>query len=145
MAEREAERVQRLSGKRDRPQQVRAVDVALLADERVAAQPCLYADLVALAGDEAHFDQRGLAIALDHAVLADRFLASRIARMRLFLNERLLIPHESIAPLARRGIWTAVHHGLIHARRFVPQELILERSMSRGVLGDHHEAGRVAI
>ena len=35
---------------------------------------------------------------LDHAVVADRFLAARVARVGLLLNQRALIPDEVIAP-----------------------------------------------
>ena len=103
VAERQPERVQRLARKRNRAQRVRPVDVALLADQRVPAQPRLDPDLVALAGHEAHLDQRRAAERFDHAVVADRFLAARIARVRLFLNQRLRVPDEVIAPRARRA------------------------------------------
>ena len=58
MRERETERVQRLTRKRDRPQLVRPVDVAPLADERVSAQPRLQANLIALPRFEPDFDER---------------------------------------------------------------------------------------
>ena len=103
MAERETTSVQRLSRERDRAQGVRTVDVAHLSDQRVAAQPCLNADLVALAGDEADLDQRRSRQRLEHPVVADRFLPARIARRRLLLNQRLQIPDQMIAPGAGRG------------------------------------------
>ena len=57
MPERQPLRVQRLARKRDGPQFVGTVDVAHLAHQRVAAQPRLNANLVALAGDEPDFDR----------------------------------------------------------------------------------------
>ena len=36
--------------------------------------------------------------AFDHAVVADRVLPARIARMRLFLNQRRLVPDKPITP-----------------------------------------------
>ena len=58
MQERQPMRVQRLALELDGAQRVGTVDVALLADERVPAQPGLDADLVAAAGLQPHFDQR---------------------------------------------------------------------------------------
>ena len=61
MVEAEPVRVQRLALEWNRAQRIRAVHVPLLSDERVPAQPRLNADLVALAGLQAHLDQRGVA------------------------------------------------------------------------------------
>ena len=101
MLECQAKGVERLPRKGNRAQRVRAIHVAPLADERVAAQPRLDADLVALPRLEAHLDQRRVAKRLDDAVVADGFGPLRIARMRFLLNERLAIPDEAIAPRAR--------------------------------------------
>jgi len=61
MAERETERVERLAAERDRARRPRIEDVALFTDEWIAAQAGLNADLIAPAGGQLHFDQRGLA------------------------------------------------------------------------------------
>ena len=78
--------MERLPRKRNRPQRVGSGRVALFADQRVPAQPRLDADLIALPvtrrTSTATRRQR-----LDDAVVADRFLAVRIARVGL-LNQR---------------------------------------------------------
>src|SRR2546422_9066921 len=110
MPDRQPVGVQRLPRECNRSEMIRSEDVPLLADEHVPAQPRLEANLVAPAGDQLDFDQRRAAESLDDAVLADGFLAARIARGRLLLYQRMLIPHEMIAP--RAGGWTPVagHH-----------------------------------
>src|SRR5689334_9757017 len=90
--------VQGLTGEGDRAELVGAVDVAALADQGVAAEAGLDADLVAAAGLEADFEARGVAEALDHLVVADRLLAAGVARMRFLLDERGRVPDEMIAP-----------------------------------------------
>ena len=57
MAKAQLPGMQRLTRKVDWPDLVGTVDIALLADQRVASESGLETDLVALAGDETHFDQ----------------------------------------------------------------------------------------
>ena len=80
MVEAELERVQRLPAEPDGPQDFRAVDVALLADQGVAAQPGLNPDLVAPPGPQPDLDQRRVAEGLDGAVVRDRLAAARDAQ-----------------------------------------------------------------
>src|SRR5690348_616618 len=101
MREREAVRVERLAWKRNRPELLRPVHVPLLAAEGVAAHPRLKANLVALAGDEPHFDERCRVEGFDEAVFADRFFAARIAWMRFLLHQRAPIPDQMVAPGSR--------------------------------------------
>src|SRR5215468_5758022 len=100
MREREPVRVQSLARKRNRPQRIGTVDVALLADERVAAQARLQTNLIAASRHELHFDQRRAVEGFDDAVPADRVLPLRIAWMRFLLNERAGVPDETVAPRA---------------------------------------------
>ena len=74
-----------------------------------------------------------------------RFLAARIARARLLLNERVLIPHEMIAPGPRRRIGMAVDDRAIHALRLVALELLLQPRLRVGALGEHDEPRGVAV
>src|SRR5687768_6199227 len=126
MVEREAPRMQRVALELDRTQRPGSEGVALLADERVAAEPRLNADLIAPPAVQPHFDQRRLAVPLADAVVADRFLRRGIARMRLLLDQRLLVPHQMIppAPFARRRM--AVDHGEVDALGLAAFELRLE-------------------
>src|SRR2546427_2018965 len=145
MPERQPVSVQRLPRERNRSEMIRPEDVPLLADEHVPAQPRLEANLVAPAGDQLDFDQRRAAESLDDAVLADSFLAARIARARLLLYQRMLIPHEMIAP--RAGGWTrvAVHHRTVDARRLVLLELFFQPRLRVGALREDDEARGVAV
>src|SRR5258707_2268650 len=122
--------MERLSRKRDRAQRVRPVDVTLLADQRVTTQPRLDADLIALAGDEPHFDQRRPRELFDHLVMADRLLALRVARVRFLLNQRFQVPDEVIAPDTGWRRRVAVHDRLIDALRLTTFELLLQRVLS---------------
>src|SRR3954452_9730903 len=88
--------VERLAREGDRPQRVWPVDVALLADQRVAAETRLDADLIALAGDERHLDERRGVERLDDAVMADRRLAARIARARFLLYQCFGVPDQRV-------------------------------------------------
>jgi len=140
MRERQPVRVQRLSWELDRPQRVGPVGVALLADERVPAQARLDPDLIPFAGHETDLDQGSLAQRLDQAVVRHRLVPARIARVRLFLHQRLQIPDEVIAP---RAFWRrrpAVHDGAIHAFRLVPQELFFQRLLRRFALRKQHQS-----
>src|SRR4051812_28693811 len=78
MAKCQTVRVQRLTRERDRPEIVGSVDITLLADEGVPAQPRLNPNLVAPPGDQRHLDQRRAGQPLDDAVAADRLLAARV-------------------------------------------------------------------
>src|SRR5437773_6813203 len=115
MPQRQPIRVQRLTRERDRSEMIRTEDVALLTDEHVPAQPRLKSNLVALARDQLHLDERGVAKSLDDAVVAHRFLAARIARARLLLYQRIPIPHEMIAPRAGGRTRVAVYHRTVDA------------------------------
>src|SRR5262245_19199284 len=145
MIERQAPRVERVTLELDRPQAFGPVRVALLADERVPAQPRLDPDLVAAPRLQPHFDERRVAEALDDAVVADRFLRARIARMRLLLDQRLLVPHQVIAPAPARGRRMTVDDGEVDALRFAALELRLEPRLRRRVLREDDEAGRVLV
>src|SRR5690349_5926326 len=68
VTERQPVRVQRMATELNRTKAVRSVDVALLADKCVAAQPRLNANLVATAGSELDFDQAGPAQRFDGPV-----------------------------------------------------------------------------
>ena len=145
MTERQPERVQRLSRKRDRAELLRPVDVALLADQGVAAQARLDADLIPFPRHELHFDHGRTRQLLDHAVMTDGFLAASIARVRLLLNQRSWIPDQMIAPRARQRRRVTVHDGLVDALRLMPFELRLQRRLRRGGFREQDETRRVAI
>ena len=53
-------RVQRLTGKFDRAELIRSIDIAALAYESMSTQSRLKTDLVAFARAQAYFDQRRL-------------------------------------------------------------------------------------
>ena len=84
-----------LTGKLNTSKILRAVDVALLAYERVPPEPGLKPDLVAAAGHEADLNQRGVVEGLEHLIVAARLARPRVARVRFFLDER--------SPGPRRG------------------------------------------
>src|SRR3954447_7413116 len=88
-----------LPGKVNESNILRSIDVPLLPHERVAAQPRLQPNLVAPAGHEADLDQGGVASKrFDDLVIAAGVARPRVVRMRLALNERLLVPDQVIAP-----------------------------------------------
>ena len=139
MAERQPEGVERLPRKRNRAEGVRPVDVALFADQRVAAQARLDPNLIPLSGHQAHLDQRRRLERLDHAVMADRFLAARVARVRFLLNQRLQIPDQVIAPRALGRRRVAVDDRPIDALGLMPLELLLQRRLRRFAFGEQHQ------
>src|SRR5437773_3503712 len=145
MVEREAICVKSLTLKLNRAKRFGPVYVPSLPNQRVAAKPGLNADLVALSRFKTHFDQGGGPKPLDHLIMTHSIGPSCVARMRLFLNERLLVPHEPVAPRSGRRIGMTVHHGPIHTFDRVPFELPFQAILSRRLLGEHHESGRVAI
>ena len=102
MFERQPVRVERLARKRNRPERVRPVRVALFADQRVASQPRLNADLIPPPRHQPHLDQRRALERLEHRVVADRLLAARIAGVGFLLNQRSVVPHQMVAPGAGR-------------------------------------------
>ena len=63
-----------------------------------APQARLKSDLISFAGREPDFDQAAGGESFDDLVFADRLHTLRIARVGLLLNQRLLIPHEVVAP-----------------------------------------------
>ena len=139
MIEREATGVQGLAGKRDGPQRVGPERVALLADERVPAQPRLNPDLVAPPGAKAHLDERRVAVGLEHAIVADRLAGPRVLRMRFFLDQRLRIPHEVIAPRPLGRVGPSVYHGPVDSLGLAPLELFLQRRLRPRILGEEDE------
>ena len=142
--ERELPGVQRLSRKRDAADR-RRVGVHLLPHQRMAAQLRLQPDLIALAGDQPHLDQRGAAQPLQHAVLAQRLLASGVARAGRALNQLVAIPDQMVAPAAGLRGQVAVHDRLIDPLRLATQELPFQVRERRAVLGEHHQARGIAI
>ena len=78
----------------------RRVGVHLLAHQRMAAQLRLQPDLIALARHQPDLHQRGAAQPLHHAVLAQRLLASGVARAGGALNQLLAVPDQVVAPAA---------------------------------------------
>src|SRR5687767_8511166 len=71
-----------------------ADDVATFAHERMAMQTCLQSNLIALAGVQPYFEERGVTKRLERSVAADGFLAVGVAAMGPLLNEGLVVPHE---------------------------------------------------
>jgi hypothetical protein len=145
MPEREAISVQRLPWKRNGPQCVRAVDVPALAHQGMAAQARLNPDLIPLPCLKLHLEERRVAELLDDAVVAHRFRALRIPRMRALLNQRLAIPDEVIAPRAIAGLGMAVDEREVDALRLAVNELLLQCLLRPRVLGKHHEPRGIAI
>ena len=105
--------------------QRRRIGVHLLAHQRMAAQLRLQPDLVALARHQPDLDQRGAPQPLHDAVLAQRLLASGVARAGGALNQLVAIPDQVVAPAAGLRRQVAVHDRLIDALRLAPQELRL--------------------
>src|ERR1044071_6787129 len=91
--------------------------VALLADQRMAAQPRLESNLVALARLQTNLDQRRTREALQHPVVADRLLRLRVTRMRLLLNECLLVPDKVVTPHAFSRLGLTIHDGPVNPFR----------------------------
>src|SRR5690242_12639180 len=98
MMEHETPRVQRLAFELDRPERLRSEDIALLADERVPAQPRLKTNLIPLPRLETNLDERSTGERLDRSVPADGLRSPWIGGMRFLLNERLVVPHETVPP-----------------------------------------------
>src|SRR5689334_1789513 len=140
MHEPEPRGVQRLPRKCDGPQRIGAEHVAPFSDERVSSQTRLQANLIALAGPQADFYQRGLDEVLEDAVLRNGLFRLRIAGVRLLLDERLPIPHEVVAPRAGRRFRVTVHDRPVDALRLAPPELVAETRLGRGVLREHNQA-----
>src|SRR5206468_10027779 len=138
-------RVQRLATKRDRPQVLGPERITPFPDERVTAEPCLDANLIATARDERYLDQRCRLELFDHPVVADRLLAARITRVGLLLDQRLVVPRQPITPRARRRMGMAVNDGPIHALGAVPLELIFQMLAGGRRPGEQHQPRRIAI
>src|SRR4051812_22343375 len=111
--EAQLECMQCLPPKRDRAQRVGPIDIPLLTHQRVTAEPCLDADLVSPPGAKTNFDERRTAEPFHRAEGADRLCPPRIARMRLLLNQGLVVPHQEIAPGPLRRVGDAVDHGSV--------------------------------
>ena len=120
---------------------LRSIDVPLLADQRVAAQPRLQADLVAPAGHEADLDQgRVHAECLNDLVVAAGFGGTRIVRVRLALDERFLIPDKVVAPGSSGRRRYAVYESEIDSFGLVAAKLILQSHLDIRPGGEDHEA-----
>src|SRR5687768_2416503 len=137
--------VQCLASETDRPQRTGPVNVALFTDERVAAQPCLDPNLVAPSGAQANLDQRRVMERLRDAVFGNRFGAARVARVRLFLDQRLRIPHQHVTPGPRRRRGMPIDDGEVYPLRFAPRELRFEALLRMRVLREHDQARSVLI
>src|SRR2546422_3384002 len=119
MVEPEAGRVQAHA-----PQRVVAAPVLAIADDRMAERGELRPDLPAAAGLKLDLDERRVAVALQHSVVADgRLAAAAVARR----------PHAKAAVLdqaglqrARVGPPAAFDSGDGHALGRAPLELLLE-------------------
>ena len=129
MTEGEPPGVQRMPAESDRAQRVRAVGIALLADERVAAQSRLDANLITSPGFESNLEQRGIAKSLERRVFTNRVGAPWIARVRFLLDERCRVPYQSISPRAGWRIGISVDHCQVHALRLTPLELRLQPAL----------------
>jgi hypothetical protein len=81
----------------------RAEPVLALAEQRMASQRGLDTDLVPLAGDERHFDDRRLVELFDDAVVRLGVPGPDVTRMRLPLPPRVRIPRQLVAPGAPGG------------------------------------------
>src|SRR4051812_20943567 len=145
MVEREPVRMQRLTLELNRSKLVRSIDVSLLADERMAAKPGLNTDLVAFSCLEADLEERRVPVSLDHLIMTDRVHTARVARMCLFLDQRLLIPDEAIAPRSGRWFGMAVHDRAVYTLDRVPLELALQPPGGHRLFGEDDQAGRIAI
>ena len=75
MTEGEPLGVQRMPAESDRAERVGAVGIALLADQRVAAQSRLDANLITSPGFESNLEQRGIAKGLERRVFTNRIRA----------------------------------------------------------------------
>src|ERR1700720_2486599 len=65
--------------------------------------------------------------------------------MCLLLDERGRVPHEGIAPGARRWVRMPVYDGQVHALGLTALELRSELLLGPRVLGEHHQSGGVTI
>src|SRR5262245_60052938 len=138
-------RMQRLPRKLKRTQRVGPISIPRLAHQRVTVQPGLQPDLVPAAGHQPDLDERGTPEPFDDPILAPRFLPTGIPRMRLLLNELLLIPNEAIGPGSRRGRRVAVDHREVHPLRLAAPKLILQLGLSIWAQCKDDETGGVAI
>src|SRR5262245_2741991 len=125
-------RMQGLPRKLDRTQRLGPISIPRLPHECVPVKPGLQPDLVPAAGDQPDFNERRATESLNGSVVASRLLPSRIARVRLLLNQLFPIPNEVIGPRSSGGRWMAVHNGQIHAFRFATTKLILEPRLRLG-------------
>ena len=82
---------------------------------------------------------------LDDPILASRLLRSRIPRVRLLLNELLVIPDQMVVPRSgsRRGM--TVNHRQVHALGLASSKLIFQSGLSLRSCGKYDQARRVAI
>src|SRR5688500_14285423 len=145
MIEPETEGMQRLAPEGDRTKRIRTVDIALLADQGMAAKARLDPDLVTTPGLKPHLDERCIAKTFDHVILADRFHALRIAWVGFLLDERLGIPDQRVAPGAGGWRRAAIDDRAVNALRFTPGELGLQPPLRLGILSEDHQAGGVLV
>src|SRR3954454_24141572 len=102
MTERQPIRMQCLPRKLNRTQRLGPISIPRLANERMPVEASLQPDLIAAPSDQPHLDQGRTTQRLNHSILTSRFLTLRIPRMRLFLDQRFVIPYEMVMPRARR-------------------------------------------
>ena len=145
MAEGQGVRVQRLARERNARAAPIGSDVAPLADERVATQLRLDANLILLSRLEPHLDQCRGVEALEHPVCADRVHAPGIVGPRLPLDQCLVAPRQAVAPFAGVGRQPTVQDGPIHALGLAPEELLLQVLLGAGVRGEEHQTRGVAV
>src|SRR5215831_17626921 len=120
----------------------RVGDIAALANQWVAAQGRLNANLVASTRLQPHLDQRRVAKRLHHTIAADGFFRPWVARASVLLNQLVPIPREMIAPCAARGLRAAVDDRVVEALGLSSRELLFELLLRVGLLCEQHEAGR---
>src|SRR5438034_11228139 len=138
MVEPEAGRVQAHA-----PQRVVPAPVLAIADDRMAERGELRPDLPAAAGLKLDLDERRVAVAFQHAVVADgRLAAAAVARR----------PHAKAAVLdqarlerARVGPHDAFDAGDVHALGRPRLELLLERVLDAAGAREDERAGGLAI
>src|SRR5215468_6964267 len=111
----------------------------------MAARTGLEANLVAFAGNQRDFDQSRSWEFFQSAVTADRFFGVPVAAFRELLFQRILIPHEKVAPRSRFWFRVAVNDGQIDPLSFPLLELVFQFSLRFRSLSENDDARRVAV
>src|SRR4029453_14517827 len=110
-------RMQCLPRKLNGTQRFGPISIPPLPYHRVPVKPGLQSNLIPAPSDEPDLNERRAAQAFDHPIVTPGFLASGIVRMRLLLNELLLIPNKLIGPRSGRGCGMTVDHREVHTLR----------------------------